>query len=40
MRQTFIPSGDDVGYDLLATKNKSVCYEYISRIAVGQAAPN
>ena len=29
MRQTFIPSGDDVGYDLLATKNKSVCYVYL-----------
>ena len=24
MRQTFIPSGDDVEYDLYATKNMSV----------------
>ena len=36
----FVLPGETVGYDIEATLNVSGSYEYVSRIAVGQDAPN
>ena len=40
MCQTLVSSGEDVGYEIKATQDKSVSFEYFSRIAVGQNVPN
>ena len=38
--ELFVLPGETVGYDIEATLNVSGSYEYASRIAVGQDAPN
>ena len=38
--ELFVLPGETVGYDIEATLNMTGSYEYVSRIAAGQDAPN